>query len=533
LNFLADPPPSRETGPQSEVTETVELVELQAHELTQPKTWREVSLAHVRAYEKHRHKAVADPYTELRALYALLAELPERHSMNGDALTFLGRRRRRRTPEGVGGFADDALRSLVAAALVDVRAIIARVREGRELLAAWRNGDDVSDADARLAAALHEMDKDGAVHAPAGEKDSLRNKLDVARRLCLTYSDLTPLMVLMVSASGRNSESIKELPIEHRVRSDGLVAVLVVKRRRSQTEQANLDLWQVGTGSRALLRTGSLYQAVLDLTELTRRHSGSDRLFTVWTNPHRKSARSRKGGGSHYAWETGLDAAPLELKEWVARHGLTEDGEPLNLTFNRVRTSVEVRRTRSLGGHLPSAARSNSQEVLYESYLRPDPHIQEWKDDVLSEAFEDAEALITHGSLTWLGEADADTTASVGPRLSADASEQTGYLGCINILRSPFDKDGACTQTALVCFRCPNAVFSETNLPALLHLKDELVQRHEQLSTDDWGRAYGGTWKIVTEKILPSFSPAQLAVAKTSAQDTVPLRFLEERWIEQ
>lgn len=356
---------------------------------------------------------------------------------------------------------------------MDVRAIVARVREGRELLAAWRNGDDLSDANARLAAALHEMDETGAVHAPAGQEDSLRNKLDVARRLGLTYSDLTPLMVLMVSTSGRNSESIKELPLEHRIRSDGLVAIAVVKRRGSQTEQENLDLWQVGTGSRELLRTGSLYQAVLDLTQLTRRHSGSDRLFTVWTNPHRKSARSRDGGGFHFAWETGLDAAPLELKKWVARHGLTEDGEPLKLTFNRVRTSVEVRRTRSLGGHLPSAARTNSQEVLYESYLLPDPHVEDWKDDVLSEAFDDAEALITHGSFTWPSEADADTTVSAGPRLSADASEQTGYLGCMNILRSPFDNDGVCTQTALVCFRCPNAVFSETNLPALLHLKEK------------------------------------------------------------
>jgi hypothetical protein len=45
---------------------------------------------------------------------------------------------------------------------------------------------------------------------------------------------------------------------------------------------------------------------------------------------------------------------------------------PLEVSFNRIRTSIEVRRTRAAGGHLPSAVRSNTIGVLFTTYLRGD-----------------------------------------------------------------------------------------------------------------------------------------------------------------
>ena len=50
----------------------------------------------------------------------------------------------------------------------------------------------------------------------------------------------------------------------------------------------------------------------------------------------------------------------------------------LKLDMNRLRTSVEVRRTRQMGGHLPSAARTNTMQTLWSSYLRGDPAVTEW-----------------------------------------------------------------------------------------------------------------------------------------------------------
>ncbi|MFB9904238.1 hypothetical protein [Allokutzneria oryzae] len=63
----------------------------------------------------------------------------------------------------------------------------------------------------------------------------------------------------------------------------------------------------------------------------------------------------------------------------------------MQLTFNRLRATVEVRTARALGGHLPSAARINTPDVLNRNYLRGDPSIRDWEDGVLTEALTDAE----------------------------------------------------------------------------------------------------------------------------------------------
>jgi hypothetical protein len=42
------------------------------------------------------------------------------------------------------------------------------------------------------------------------------------------------------------------------------------------------------------------------------------------------------------------------------------------VSFNRIKTTADARRTRALGGHLPSAAKSNTAQVLFRNYLSPD-----------------------------------------------------------------------------------------------------------------------------------------------------------------
>ena len=51
-----------------------------------------------------------------------------------------------------------------------------------------------------------------------------------------------------------------------------------------------------------------------------------------------------------------------------------------------------------MGGHLPSAARSNSVPVLFTNYLRGDPTVIEWAHAIVGEALIDAEqsALAAH-----------------------------------------------------------------------------------------------------------------------------------------
>jgi hypothetical protein len=53
---------------------------------------------------------------------------------------------------------------------------------------------------------------------------------------------------------------------------------------------------------------------------------------------------------------------------------------------------VEIRRTKQTGGHLPSAARTNTVPVLFRHYLRGDPTVTAWAEEVIGEAIADAEA---------------------------------------------------------------------------------------------------------------------------------------------
>jgi hypothetical protein len=134
-------------------------------------------------------------------------------------------------------------------------------------------------------------------------------------------------------------------------------------------------------------------------------------LWSSWRNGYKARV---SGAEEHFnPFGTSLQAN-LDAPGWIARHGLTVDAPPvgdqegpdtvrtaaapLRLDFNRLKTSVEVRRTRELGGHLSSAVRTNTIPVLFRNYLRGDPTVVEWAHEIIGEAIIDAEqsALAAH-----------------------------------------------------------------------------------------------------------------------------------------
>ena len=135
---------------------------------------------------------------------------------------------------------------------------------------------------------------------------------------------------------------------------------------------------------------GGLLPAAVPATESSRAFSGSKTVWSVWRNGHRAGV----AGTAAEHWDPFSDKlrTQLGLCGWAARHDLRgDDGRRLKLDMNRLRTSVEVRRTRQMGGHLPSAARTNTMQTLWSSYLRGDPAVTEWADGILADAFADAE----------------------------------------------------------------------------------------------------------------------------------------------
>jgi hypothetical protein len=90
------------------------------------------------------------------------------------------------------------------------------------------------------------------------------------------------------------------------------------------------------------------------------------------------------------------------------------------------------------------------------------------------------------------------------------------FTSCTSITDGPFN-DGVCRASFLTCFACRNAVVTAEHLPNLLDLADELERRWHGTGRDEWWTRYGHTWLTITEDILPTFTPGELAHARAAA----------------
>ena len=100
----------------------------------------------------------------------------------------------------------------------------------------------------------------GIVPVAGGKGRRARKQL--AGQLFLTRADLPPLLVLMVAPSGRNGETVKELPAAHRLLDDKAVEVSVIKRRRGPAHWTGQAVWEIALPSRRLHTPGGLYLLV-------------------------------------------------------------------------------------------------------------------------------------------------------------------------------------------------------------------------------------------------------------------------------
>jgi hypothetical protein len=216
---------------------------------------------------------------------------------------------------------------------------------------------------------------------------------------------------------------------------------------------------------------------------------------------------------------------------WAAAEGLTADAydgsepAPLVLRLDRLKTTAETRRAKATGGHLPSTATTNTMDVSYLHYLRNDPVIQAWAEDIIDAALADAEDHARSFQVRVLGPEIHDRFRADPEAAARDLGTNAARLGqalagtldtlaasCLDIDHSPFGS-GRCTASFLMCLHCPNALVLERHLPMLYALLDRLQESLGQMTVTDWCRAHGVTWLIITRLILPEFSPAQREAA--------------------
>jgi hypothetical protein len=500
-----------------------------------PSSPGDLTAAHLDAFhvEKSRTMSRRGALAELRRVLLLLEQLPLKAVLAPDVIDYLGRRRRDPRADGVPGYSDGELAQIVTAARSDAVAVSARIEAGERLTARYREEPALlSPAEALRARGPAEIAGTGLVPCPDGALPQVLHwRAETAGHLFLTIRDVVPLLVLGVVLTGRNVETLKELPAQHRLLEDKAVEVTVVKRRRGAGRWHDQATWEIGPPSRRLHTPGGFYLLLCRLTEPSRAFSGSKTVWSAWRNGHRAGVT-----GTVEQWDPFADKlrTPLRLCDWAERHDLRgDDGRRLKLDMNRLRTSVEVRRTKQMGGHLPSAARTNTMQTLWSSYLRGDPAVTEWAEDVLDEAFADAEraaldahrrALAAHlGTLRIVpGQAGDEGMPAGTPggderaaRKTSSGALDTGWTACTDPEHRPGDQgQGPCTASFLDCFHCGNCVITHDHLPSLLGLLDSLEQRRQEIALPGWWRRYGAAWAAIRHEVLPEFSPAEIAAAE-------------------
>jgi hypothetical protein len=414
-----------------------------------------------------------------------------------------------------------------------------RVRSGHALAARWRAGDTtLTGQQQRDAEMLAQIAGTGIVPCLGLDMVSERAaRRDLASRLFVTLPDLSPLLILMVALTGRSPEALKELPASHRVLDDAAVELRLVKRRRGPGNWHQTVTWETGAADRELHTPGGCYLLLHQLMAPGREYSGQDMVWSAWRNS------SPAGPCEHLSpFAHSLTMNYKTLTAWKARHGLTgDDGQPLQVDFQRLKTSVEVRRTRQAGGHLPSAARTNTMPVLFRNYLRGDPVVRDWAADVVSDALADAEqqALAAHrramqragGGPRVIADAGSADPAPAAPWDSpARAGQQEGpWATCADPQQHP-QTGRPCQASFLDCFHCGNCLITTDHLPALVSLATALDSRRRLVSETEWWQRYGPAWAAIRHDILGRFSPAQVRQARDAAPADALLDLVELPW---
>lgn len=493
-----------------------------AHPPTVP---QDLVVEQVIAFERARATSTRQRYAwaDVREVGKLLSASPLRGIVATEVLDYVVKRTPQRPATSKPGYSDRELRLILSTARTDVERIRDRILAGHALVARYRQDPASLPAVERdRGELLVRIDSTGMVPEIRGPiHRAPPARLELAGQLFLTLADMAPLLALLVGVTGGNIETIKELPVEHRVLEDRAVELRVVKRHRGIQRWSETVTWEIGPPNRELRTPGGLYLLLHRLTAVGRRFSGEQDLWSLWRNGSRAGVSGSEENFSPF--RKSLVLTNIYADRWAARHGLTADpadpadpvdaGDdtedeaphvPLQIDFNRLKTSIDVRRTRQMGGHLPSAAKTNTVPVLFRNYLRNDPSTIAWAQDVFGEALADAEksALAAHqralehagGSLAVVaGPVDADRLQKAGldaetAHRGADGLLDTAWSACTDHDHHPVTGK-PCRESFLDCFQCGNCLITRDHLPRLLGLLDAFTQRHNNFQNRRGGPA--------------------------------------------
>lgn len=527
------------------------LVRFVARTPRPPEHLGDLSTEHVDAYIRHREAAIGADQAglELRSAAMTFEHKPLVDMVSANVRGHM-RPRLRVQQRPRSGYSDGELARVVTAARSDVAALRQRLSG---------NGDLGTTAQP---APLDELLRTGRMPMRGiGAPLMYAAQRQLAEQVFVTRRDIVPMLVLLVATTGWNVEVIKELPSEHRVIEGLAVEVEVTKRRRGAGAWHSTSTWEIGPPGKELITPGGVYLLLHRLMAPARALIDEPSFWAVWHASGGGLGEDRGGAGQGCRNPFARELSPkLKGQQWMNSHDLRADetstrnddpkhdgvmpaAEPLRLDFNRLKTSIEVRRTRQMGGHLPSAARTNTYPVLFRNYLAGDATTIDWAGDVLAETLVDVEkaawkahrqALADSGgmSLRVLPTTERTKTSllsSDGPEAPEEKALDTAWTACTDHEHHPLT-GRRCAASFLDCFQCGNCLITDHHLPRLLGLLEALETRRGQMADENWWGRYGPAWAAIRFEVLPKFSEAELQHAERSKPEDAMLDLVEPAW---
>ncbi|HLP68645.1 MAG TPA: hypothetical protein VK181_14110 [Rhizobium sp.] len=314
----------------------------------------------------------------------------------------------------------------------------------------------------------------------------------------LTAIDFAAFLVLLSLETGMEMECLNRLKADClRNPTKGYVEIEYYKRRARGSEWKRL---RVRDGSTAT--PGGLIRLAIALTERARRHTGSDRLWTLWTVNGLRPL-SEDGG--------------LGVETFVQQYKLAnDDGKPLRLQLSRLRKTFKAEWYRRTNGQLEQFAVGHSIGVAARHYADI-PALRHVHEQTLADAFHDAlDAALRPRLVTSEREPPVVEPQDQPP---AKGEQDVWLARCGGFYESPFIEAGKpCPTPFWGCLECENAVITERKLPALLAFQSFIADQRAALSAEEWSLKFARAWHRITHQILPAFAPQLVESARTAVE---------------
>ncbi|MFJ8630946.1 hypothetical protein [Streptomyces sp. NPDC093568] len=409
----------------------------------------------------------------------------------------------------VPAYDDAGMQRIMTALRHDIRVARDRVRTGQDLLARYRAGRvQPEDPDHRLVSLLDAFDRTGDIPRTASGWPVLAVRQaggvrEIARWLCLNSQELTAFCLLLTALTAENFGTVAAWPAAH-YRPDagieGIPGVALVEsskpRRGPEREHMVTPVEDVPEDLAALLVNGDpeprlfrsplrVYQLLLELTQVARRHCGHDLALAGF----RATGASREG-----RWTRGADAK--NIARWSARHGFPTK-EP---TMEGVEP-VEARRLRQTGIERKRRPVAHSRSTMNDHYLARSKAVVAQSRTVVADALraqvatarERRSVPVLPASLVARAASDLDGAAreaDLDPKVLqrlVTGEQDTVLTGCIDHLNSPTTEPGEpCAESFLACLGCENARALPHQLPLQIAALDQLNLLRAHVDPATW-----------------------------------------------